>query len=112
MNSEPLLFIDSVFNKEVVANNQNIYDSRYQTERKIITKNHDSEFYIKLNRLAFMYEKNKTIICKVILLTKEEYLVIIKSINDNILNCIHLDNNNNKSFNINEIDEVTIETIN
>ena len=54
----------------------------------------------------------KKIICKVTLLTKEEIYVIVTSSTNNILNCISVDLNQKISFNINEIDELTIEQIN
>ena len=112
MNCEPLLFIDTVNNNDVTPKNQSIYDSRYKQEKKIITKTHDTEFYIKISRLVFMHNKNKKIICKILLLNKSEYLVTVVSSSNNILNCINLENNENQTFNINEIDELTIEVIN
>ena len=110
MKCEPLLFIDSVAD-DVIPKNQNIYDSRNKT-KKIITKTHDTEFYVKLSRLVLMYNKNKKIICKVTLLTKEEIYVVVTASSNNILNCIDINNNEKISFNINEIDELTIEQIN
>lgn len=110
MNGEPLLFIESL-NDEVIPNNQEIYDSRNKPI-KIMTKTHSTEFYIKLNRLVLMYNKNRKILCKLILLTKNEYDVIIKNTINNIIYCINIVDNKELSFNINEIDEITIEEIN
>ena len=60
-----------------------------------------------------MFNKNKRILCKVILLTNEQYNVIVKEMNNNIIKCINIDDDNKDiSFNINEIDELTIEHIN
>lgn len=109
INSEPLLFIETV-NEKVQGKNQEVFDSRYYS-KKIITKTHDTEFYVKISRLILMYNKNKRIICKVQLLTKEEFYVIVMSMNNNILTCLNIDSNNKQSFNINEIDEITIEEI-
>lgn len=111
MNSEPLLFIDSINIKEVIPKNQDIYDSRYNINKKIITKSHDTEFYIKLSRLVLMHNKNKRIVCKVLMLSKEEYYVIVTSSINNILTCININDNKKIEFNINEIDELTIEEI-
>ena len=112
MNSEPLLFIETVNINDVTPKNQSVYDSRYKPVTKIMTKTHDTEFYIKLSRLVLMHNKNKKVICKVILLNKEEYLIEVVSTNNNILNCLNIESNENQSFNINEIDELTIERIN
>lgn len=111
MNCEPLLFIETVNNNDVTPKNQSVYDSRFPSEKPIMTKTHESEFYIKISRLVLMYNKNKKIICKLLLLNKEEYTVIVVSTINNILNCINVDNNEKMSFNINEIDELTIEVI-
>jgi hypothetical protein len=109
INSEPLLFIKTV-NEKVQGKNQEVFDSR-DCNKKIITKTHDTEFYVKISRLILMYNKNKRIICKVQSLTKEEFYVIVMSMNNNILTCLNIDTNNKQSFNINEIDEITIEEI-
>ena len=60
MNGEPLLFIESI-NEAVIPKNQELFDSRNK-QIKIITKTHTSEFYVKINRLVLMYNKNKKII--------------------------------------------------
>ena len=109
INSEPLLFIETV-NEKVKGKNQELFDSR-ENYKKIMTKTHDTEFYVKISRLVLMYNKNKRIICKVYLLTKEEFYVIVISMNNNILYCVNIDTHDKQSFNINEIDDVTIEEI-
>jgi len=111
MNSEPLLFIDTINIKEVTPKNQEIFDSRFNIKKKIITKSHDTEFYIKLSRLVLMYNKNKKILCKAKMLSNEEYYVIVVSSINNILTCINVEDNKKIEFNINEIDELTIEEI-
>lgn len=110
INVKPLLFIETV-NDEVIPKNQTIFDSRNK-QTKTIVKTHNSEFYVKISRLVLMYNRNKKIICKVLLLTKEEFNVIVKETINNILYCISVDNLQEISFNINEIDELTIEEIN
>ncbi len=111
INGEPLLFIETVINNDIIPKNQELYDSRNK-QQKIMTKAHPTEFYVKISRLVLMYSKNKKIICKVLLLNKEEFNVIVKESNNNILYCININNNELLSFNINEIDELTIEEIN
>ena len=111
MKAEPLLFIDTVNNNDIIPKNQSLFDSRTK-QTKIITKTHPQEFFIKLNRLVLMYNKSKKIICKVILLTKEYFNIIVKCVNNNIITCINIDDMREISFNINEIDELTIEQIN
>lgn len=111
INCEPLLFIETI-NDNVIPKNQEVYDSRYKNERKIVYKTHDSEFYIKLNRLVLMYNKNKKIVCKVLLLTKEEYIIVVTKVENNILYCNIENTNKCISFDINQIDELTIEQIN
>lgn len=110
INAKPLLFIETV-NEEVVPKNQDLFDSRKKQEKTMV-KTHNSEFYVKISRLVLMYTKNKKIICKVILLSQEEFNVIVKDTNNNILNCINIDDMKEISFNINQIDELTIEEIN
>ncbi len=110
INAKPLLFIESV-NDEVIPKNQDLYDSRNK-DIKIITKSHTSEFYVKISRLVLMYNKNKKIICKVKLLNEEEFNIIVKNTINNILYCINIDDMKEVLFNINEIDELTIEEIN
>lgn len=110
INAKPLLFIETV-NDEVVPKNQHLFDSRNKQE-KTMTKTHNSEFYVKISRLVLMYTKNKKIICKVLLLSKEEFSVIVKETNNNILYCINIYDMKDISFNINQIDELTIEEIN
>ena len=83
----------------------------FNIKKKIITKSHDTEFYIKLSRLVLMYNKNKKILCKVLMLSNEEYYVIVISSINNILTCINVEDNKKIEFNINEIDELTIEEI-
>ncbi len=109
INSEPLLFIETV-NDRVKGKNQEVFDSRV-SYKKIMTKTHDTEFYVKISRLVLMHNKNKRIICKVQLLTKEEFYVIVLSMNNNILCCQNIELESKQSFNINEIDEITIEQI-
>ena len=45
------------------------------------------------------------------MLSKEEYYVIVTSSINNILTCININDNKKIEFNINEIDELTIEEI-
>ena len=111
INAIPLMFINTINEEEVIPKNQELFDSRNK-QIKIITKTHTSEFYVKINRLVIMYNKNKKIICKVYLLSQEQFNVIVKNINNNILTCINIDDMKEISFNINEIDELTIEQIN
>ena len=111
INAIPLMFINTINEEEVIPKNQELFDSRNK-QIKIITKTHTSEFYVKINRLVLMYNKNKKIICKVYLLSQEQLNVIVKNINNNILTCINIDDMKEISFNINEIDELTIEQIN
>lgn len=111
INAIPLMFINTINEEEVIPKNQELFDSRNK-QIKIITKTHTSEFYVKINRLVLMYNKNKKIICKVYLLSQEQFNVIVKNINNNILTCINIDDMKEISFNINEIDELTIEQIN
>ena len=111
INAIPLMFINTINEEEVIPKNQELFDSRNK-QIKIITKTHTSEFYVKINRLVLMYNKNKKIICKVYLLSPEQFNVIVKNINNNILTCINIDDMKEISFNINEIDELTIEQIN
>lgn len=111
INAIPLMFINTINEEEVIPKNQELFDSRNK-QIKIITKTHTSEFYVKINRLVLMYNKNKKIICKVYLLSQEQFNVIVKNINNNILTCINIDDMKDISFNINEIDELTIEQIN
>jgi hypothetical protein len=110
MKAEPLLFIDTINNDNVIPKNQQLFDSRNK-QIKIITKTHPQEFYVKLNRLVLMYNKNKKIICQVTLLTKEVFNVIVKQVDNNMIICINIDDMKDISFNINEIDELTIEQI-
>lgn len=112
MNCEPLLFIETVNNNDVTPKNQSVYDSRFPSKKPIMTKTHESEFYIKISRLVLMYNKNKKIICKVKLLNEEEFNIIVKNTINNILYCINIDDMKEVLFNINEIDELTIEEIN
>ena len=111
MKAEPLLFIDTVNNNDVIPKNQEIFDSRNK-QTIIITKTHPQEFYVKLNRLVLMYNKNKKIICQLVLLTKECFNIIVKKADNNIITCINIDDMREISFNINEVDELTIEQIN
>ena len=111
INAIPLMFINTINEEEVIPKNQELFDSRNK-QIKIITKTHTSEFYVKINRLVLMYNKNKKIICKVYLLSQEQFNVIVKNINNNILTCINIDDMKEISFNINEIDELTILQIN
>ena len=112
INATPLMFIQTLNNDEIIAKNQEYFDSRNK-QNKIITKTHNTEFYVKISRLILMFNKNKRILCKVILLTNEQYNVIVKEMNNNIIKCINIDDDNKEiSFNINEIDELTIEQIN
>lgn len=108
---EPLLFIDSVKEK-VEPKNQNIYDSREKPKTTKKIKKHGEDFYIKINRLITMYNRNKKIECKVCLLTKEEYLVVVKEFQNNLLICILIETKDEIVFDIHEIDEITIEKIN
>jgi len=110
INAEPLMFIDTIIKDEIIPKNQEIYDSR-NIQAKIITKTHPSEFYVKINRLVLMHNKNKRILCKIILLTKKEYDVIVKDFDNNIISCINIQDMKDISFNVSEIDELTIEKI-
>lgn len=109
MSGEPLLFIESI-NEAVIPKNQELFDSRNK-QTKIITKTHNTEFYIKLSRLVLMYNKNKKIICRVIMLSKDEHNVIIKKNMNNIIYCTNIENDEDVSLNINEIDEIIIDKI-
>ena len=110
INAIPLMFINTINEEEVIPKNQELFDSRNK-QIKIITKTHPQEFYVKLNRLVLMYNKNKKIICQVTLLTKEIFNVIVKKVDNNMIICINIDDMKDISFNINEIDELTIEQI-
>lgn len=111
MNNEVLLFIESVNNKDIKANNQIIYDSRYKQDKKVEIKKHNNEFYVKINRLILMYNKNKKITCKIILTNNEQHNVIVTNMKQNILNCINIKTNTIKDYNINEIEELLIDEI-
>lgn len=114
INEGPLLFIDTI-KEDVKPYNQEFYDSRKKEEIKdepvIKTKQQDTSFYIKVSRLIEMYNRNKKIICKVTLLNNEEYYVVVKGLEDNELVCNILENGI-VTFNVNQIDELTIEQIN
>lgn len=110
INAIPLMFIESINEEEVIPKNQEYFDSRNK-QKKIITKTHNSDFFVKINRLILMYNKNKKIICKVYLLSQEQFNVIVKDMNNNKLTCINIDDMKEISFNINTIDELTIEEI-
>lgn len=115
INVGPLLFIDTI-KEDVKPNNQDFYDSRYKVEVKPIKehlfKQQDTNFYIKVSRLIEMYNRNKRIICKVSLLNKEEYYVIVKESKNNVLTCLLVDNADSISFAIDQINELTIEQFN
>ena len=111
IKSEPLLFIETI-TEEVVPNSQDIFDSRNKVKKVVKTKQHKKEFYVKIERLVLTYKKGKEVICKVKLLTEEEYEVIVTEKEENKLVMKKLDNNELIMININEIDELTIEKIN
>lgn len=114
INEGPLLFIDTI-KEDVKPFNQELFDSRKKQETKEVevvkTKQQDTNFYIKVSRLIEMFNRKKKIICKITLLSFEEYYVIVKELANNELICDLLDNSNT-SFNVNQIDELTIEQIN
>ena len=58
------------------------------------------------------YNRNKKIECKIYLLSKEEYLVVITKFENDLLSCRMLETNEELVINVHEIDEITIEKIN
>ncbi len=114
INEGPLLFIDTI-KEDVKPFNQELFDSRMKQDKKkeevIKTKQQDTNFYIKVSRLIEMFNRKKRIICKIALLSFEEYYVIVKELENNELICDLLDNSS-VSFDVNQIDELTIEQIN
>ena len=107
----PLLFIDFL-SEDIKPYNQECFDSREKRVVKKYYKNHDEDFYIKINRLIIMYNRNKKIECKIYLLSKEEYLVVITKFENDLLSCRMLETNEELVINVHEIDEITIEKIN
>lgn len=114
INEGPLLFIETI-KEDVKPYNQEFYDSRKKEEKEveeiIETKQQDTAFYIKVSRLIEMYKRNKRIVCKVTLLNNDEFYIVVKALENNELVCDLLDSGI-VTFNVNQIEELTIEQIN